>query len=344
VDDDNRPNSYLYTSGFRIEDTPEDETEAFGRVMVALSARYKLSPVSRFDSKHFTALSNTDDEFTRIYLRHGELIYDQFLDHFRSRGFKVATPPSKLMLAIFETQDGFEAYLGRKTPPGVTGLYDRGTNRLVVFDFGTNQTLLNQKQQAQDAAKSIASDADRKKYLESVIRQAKDIHKDINIGTIMHEVSHQLSFNTGLLNLKGDVPLWLAEGLACYCEPTDRGTWVGVGEPNQERLAGLALALQGKKLIPLKDLVSSDAWMGSGESVGPNIITGYAQSWALFKFFMDEKPKALRAYLKAIESRQKANRRLADFCEAFGSDFARLDDSYQLYVVSLIRQHYKARK
>jgi hypothetical protein len=158
-------------------------------------------------------------------------------------------------------------------------------------------------------------------------------------------VSHQLSFNTGMLNRKGDVPVWLAEGLACYCESTDHGTWIGIGEPNHERLHALVLALQGgKKLIPLKDLVSGDTWMGSGESVGQNMLTGYGQSWALFKMFMEERPKALRTYMKSLESRKTPDHRLTDFCQAFGTDLAGLEDAYQLYVANQIKQNYKPRK
>ena len=59
---------------------------------------------------------------------------------------------------------------------------------------------------------------------------------------------------------------------------------------------------------------------------------------------MDERPNALRTYLKTIESRKTPARRLADFSEAFGSDLASLEDTYQFYVADLIKQHYKTRK
>ena len=36
--------------------------------------------------------------------------------------------------------------------------------------------------------------------------------------TLSHEATHQLTFNTGLLNRKGDVPMCIAEGLAVYGE------------------------------------------------------------------------------------------------------------------------------
>jgi hypothetical protein len=161
----------------------------------------------------------------------------------------------------------------------------------------------------------------------------------------MHETGHLLAFNTGLHNRLGDVPVWLAEGLACYCEPVDHGTWKGIGEPNDERLQTLVQVVKGgQKLIPLRDLVSGDAWAGNGQATGPNLLMGYAQSWALFKLLMEERPKALRAYLKAIEIRKTPKHRLTDFCEAFGSDFNVLEERYQQYVADQIRQSYRPKK
>src|SRR5262249_36777526 len=147
-----------------------------------------------------------------------------------------------------------------------------------------------------------------------------------------------------LLNRKGDTPLWLCEGLACYCEATDRGTWLGIGEPNHERLQALAQALQGgSKLIPLKDLITSDAWMGNGEAANANILTGYAESWALFKELMEEQPRTMRTYLKSIEVRSTPAHRLADFCQAFG-DVNAVDQRLQRYVADQLQKHYRPKK
>jgi len=345
VDDDKHPNSYLYCTAFHVHAGPESEIEEFGELMVDLSAKNKLSPVSRFDSKHFTAFSNADDEITRQYLRHCEMIYNQFLDHFRRQGFPIVKPANKMMVAIFDSQAGFDAYLGRSMPSSITGLFDLRTNRLVVFDYASNPLFIDEKQKVQDAVKNIASPSEREKASGATNRQAKDFRNNVNIGTIMHETGHLLAFNTGLHNRLGDVPVWLAEGLACYCEPVDHGTWKGIGEPNDERLQTLVQAVKGgQKLIPLRDLVSGDAWAGNGQATGPNLLMGYAQSWALFKLLMEERPKALRAYLKAIETRNTPKHRLTDFCAAFGSDINVLEERYQQYVADQIRQSYRPKK
>src|SRR5437868_7687046 len=108
---------------------------------------------------------------------------------------------------------------------------------------------------------------DRLRYLDGVQRRARDYRAEINIATIMHEVAHQLSFNSGMLNRQGDVPGWLAEGLACYCEATANGSWQGIGEMNYARLRGLAEATRTKQpLLTLRELLSQDGWLHNSDS------------------------------------------------------------------------------
>src|SRR5262249_46237317 len=151
------------------------------------------------------------------------------------------------MVAIFDSQAGLEAYLGHKMPAAVTGIYHPESNRLVVYDFGQNDSFVAQKRFLQQEGRRIGSDLDRQRFIATVNREAREIRTGVNIGTIMHEVAHQLSFNTGMLNREGDVALWLAEGLACYCESTDHETWQGIGEPNPERLGPLVGPSRGHR-------------------------------------------------------------------------------------------------
>src|SRR5262249_26096222 len=153
-----------------------------------------------------------------------------------------------------------------------------------------------------------------------------------NVMTIMHEVAHQLSFNCGMLSREGDVPFWLAEGLACYCEPTDGGSWQGIGAANplRQKTFPTALAARGK-LIPLTDLLVHDDWMPSSRD-NQTTLLAYSQSWALFRMLMEEQPQKLKTYLKLIYSRQTSERRLADFEQAFGHDVSGLRRRHEQYI------------
>jgi hypothetical protein len=230
--------------------------------MAHLADDHKLAPPTRYESTHFTAVSNADDRFARLRLHNCELIHHVFFRHFQGKGFNLLKPKFKLMVAIFDSQDGFEAYLGQKMSPLITGMYHPKTNRLVVYDYGRNEAFVAHKRNAMERGRAYGGRIDQKRYVETVARQAREFRTGANIGTTMHEVAHQLSFNTGLINRHGDVPAWLAEGLACYCESTEDGTWLGIGATNPGRLRTLSGPVKGRgKLLLLRDLLTSDSWV-----------------------------------------------------------------------------------
>jgi hypothetical protein len=338
LDEDKRPGCHLFCSGFRILPASQLEVREFARYMVQLTEAHQLLPMARYDSKHFVALSNADDAFSEARLQNCELIHGLFFEHFRARGFPVKEPSGKMMVAIFDSPAGFEAYAGRALPGGVVGMYHTPTNRLLMYDFGQNANFVAQKQKAETAGRSIGTDLDRQRYITTVSRVGQEIRSGANIGTIMHEAAHLLSFNGNLLNRQGDVPMWLAEGLACYCEPTENGVWLGIGEPNPDRLKVLAVSLAPDKHIPLRDLVSGDAWLRANLG-GPGILVGYAESWALFSLLMEERPQALRSYLSLIYSRKTPDYRLTDFGECFGPDLGRVEARLDEYMKQLVELH-----
>jgi len=337
VDKDIRPGCHVFCSGFSLLKAGEFEAADFTRSMLRLAREHQLPAMYGLKTKHFLALSNADESYTAMRLRNCELIYDLFYEHFRRKGFYLQPPAGKLMLAVFDSQAGFEAYLGRKMPAVVTGIYHISSNRLLVYDYGQNEAFLAQKRQSEEQARRIGSDIDRQRAVATLKRRAQEFRADANIGTVMHETAHQLSFNSGMLNRYGDVPLWLAEGLACYCESTVDGAWQGIGEANPERLDALSRAVHGQmRLLPLRDLLVNDDWMRRGDD--QTRLLGYAQSWALFRMLMEERPQAVKNYLALIYGRWTPDHRLADFAQAFGSDLDRLELRYTEYVKSAVER------
>jgi Protein of unknown function (DUF1570) len=332
LDEDDRPGCFVFCSGFRLVSRDEVNGREFTELMRKLTQDHKLSPMVRIDSKHFMAVGNADDEFIEERLYNCETIYDIFFQHFRKKGFTMREPKGRLMVAVFDTQAGFEAYLGHPMSTAVRGLYDTPTNRLVVYDFGQNRAFLDTKARGDQEARRVPTSLDRQRVISSFNRRAQDYRTDANIGTVMHEVAHQLSFNSGLLNRDGDVAVWLAEGLACYCESTNNGGWQGIGEPNSNRAATLAAALRAKAaFIPLRELVESDDWIRQASNTN-QVVLGYAQSWALFSLLMEERPKDMKKYLALIYPRRTPEQRLADFTQVFGTDLAKWEKRYQGYL------------
>lgn len=317
-----------------------DETAArqFLRDMVRLARDNRLAPVERLDSKHFVAVGNATEDFTDEQLYNCETIYPLFFDHFRKKGFVVREPAGSLHLAIFDSQAGFEAFLGQRMSVATTGVYHRASNRLVIYDYAGNRSFMANKKKAEELGRQLATVQDRQRFSAGVSQRAAVRRADANVGTVMHEVAHQLSFNSGLLNREGDVPLWLAEGLACYCEATSNGAWQGIGEANPMRAQALAGPARGKgSFLPLAALVRSDDWMGKTKSVD-EVLLGYGQSWALFRMLMEERPKALRRYLLAIHRRTTPERRLDDFADVFGANISRMERDYRDYMREIARQ------
>jgi hypothetical protein len=342
VDSDARPGCHVVASGFELVTGDDLNARDFSDVMRKLEKTHKLRRAVRYDSRHFMAMSNADVAQTEYRLYNCETIHALFFRHFRRRGFEAREPAERMMVAIFDSHQGMEAYLGEKVSQAITGVYNRRTNRLVVYDYATNPVFVAGKRRLEDQAKRGATDLERERRMVTFGRFVRDRRDDTNLSTMMHEVAHQLSFNCGLLNRDGDVPVWLAEGLAVYCESTVNGAWQGIGESNPSRARALAAALQGRGgFLPLQKLVGSDDWIRKAKTVN-EVVLGYAQSWALFRLLMEEQPKKLKAYLEMIHPRRANEHRLGDFGAAFGS-LERLERRYQEYLRTIARNEGKER-
>ena len=340
-DQDERPGCHVVCGGFTILSRDDHNGREFGDLMLRLCRENSLPPVTRFDSKRFLAVANADEPFVERQLLYCETLYDLFFDHFRAKRFGVREPAGRLMVAVFDTPVGFESYIGRRMPNAVTGIYHTPSNRLVVYDYAKNRSFEETKRLARAEARRINSDLDRRRYIDTLNRRASEFRTEANIGTVMHEVAHQLSFNCGMLNREADVPFWVAEGLATYCEATENGAWQGIGEPNPERIQALAPAVHGQApFIKLRDLAERDDWMRDTRTA----LMAYAQGWALFKMLMEERPAQLRRFLETNFSRRTRDHRAADFATAFGVEVDRLELRFLEFVKEQVERHTPVRR
>lgn len=337
IDSDDTPGNYLIATGFKILTQDDLNARQFLADIQKLQKTNGLGKMQRYDTRHFFALSNADAAYTEYRLHNCETLYPLFFAHFRKKGFSVRPPAEKMMVAIFNSQDEFEAYLGQKLGSSVTGLYHTPTNRLLVYDYASNRAFVEGKKRFDEVARAGVNDLDRERRTLILGRHVRDRRDDTNISTIMHEVAHQLSFNGGLFNRQGDVPVWLAEGLAVYCESTRKGAWQGIGEANPHRATVLARAINDKKdLLSIRDLVRNDDWIRKAHLV-EQVVLGYSQSWALFRLLIEERPAQLKTYLQTIYPRKTPEHRFADFVSAFGSDLTRLERRYADFLREIAR-------
>ncbi len=157
-----------------------------------------------------------------------------------------------------------------------------------------------------------------------------------NVKTLAHEGTHQLTFNTGLLNRTGDAPRAIVEGIASYSETRPLH---GHGEPGQingSRLDDLAhiqrRAEMDQRGRPL------DRRLGSFGTTLDHTLLAYAQGWLLVYYLMKSPARLpqFQAYLKTINTRTDKNHRFDDAEKHFG-DLDRLDQDLRREAIRLQR-------
>src|SRR4051812_28453344 len=109
----------------------------------ALGKQAGLRPFRIGRSPRFLALGDARDDFRSLTLRDCEAVADDYLAHYRAKGFEVRPPSSRLTIVTLADDRSFAAYLkdksyllvpGRQPRPSVQGLYQRSTNRFVTYD------------------------------------------------------------------------------------------------------------------------------------------------------------------------------------------------------------------
>jgi hypothetical protein len=273
-------------------DAPDPEVSAvLARMDQAGLTVREESGRSSIGGRSHLVVGDAPEPFLRKALGLCEALAKDYLAHFPSRGFAVGPPKARLTVVVLSGPEAFAKYLGVEPGEDVGGQYDPATNRLVIFD-----------NRAREGSNPLRARA--------------------NTLTLMHEATHQLTFNTGLLDRDADVPLWLSEGLAMYAEVRSPDGRTRIGQPNRERLAVLREARAAGGWFRVADLVGNDAVLDDPRTEQ----LAYAQSWLLVYHLMQQgRSEQLREFLELIRPRRDAARRADDARRAFGEP-DRLDE------------------
>jgi hypothetical protein len=273
--------------------TPDDQ-----RLQQEIEAHARKVGLTDFRSshtKHYLGIGNAPDMFREKALQICESLEEDFLDHFQAKGFDVAEPKHRLPVVTLADAQSYEKFSGEPAPLGVGWFFDGETNRLVIFDNRAQGQ--GNREQAQRA----------------------------NLISLAHEATHQLTFNTGLLDLASDVPPCISEGLATYAEVRNPNGSTKIGKRNPGRFHGVAVGLgAGVPWMPLAQLLVDDK-LFQGDGGDAALQLAYGQSWLLvFDLMKPADPAAFRNYLKAIKSRKDPAHRLDDARANLG-DLNKLD-------------------
>ena len=235
-----------------------------------------------------------------------EEMYQQFVHYFTIRGLAPKEPEFPLVAIVFPSQAEFQRYAAADGSPmgtGYLGYYSARTNRVALFD-------------QQGSGGASAANAD----------------------TVIHEVTHQTAYNTGVHRRFSATPRWLAEGLGTMFEA--RGVWNARGFPkrddrlNQGRLADFQAKLPNRPKGLTAEIIAGDRMF---ETDPPG---AYCEAWA-FSFYLAEKlPRKYCDYL-ALTAKRPAFQdytgaeRVKDFTSIFGSDLKLLEAQYLKFMTEL---------
>lgn len=251
----------------------------------ALAKKAGLAPFAHSRKEHFLGLGDAPQSFCDAALGISESLSVAFLAYFRERGFTLALPKRPMTVITLKDDASYRAFIGDDPGANVGGHYDLDSNRLVVFDNRPRREEFNANPER------------------------------INLITLVHETSHMLAYNTGLLSRTAQVPDWVSEGLAIYVELWQRKPKTPIGTVHRPWLMSLHQAKKpGATWIPVADLVAGDdrIWDPKTQELA------YAESWLLVHYLMKEQLPKFRAYLAAVNKAPQGTKRVDLFEKHFG--------------------------
>lgn len=285
------------------------------------------------------AASGNADRYAELF----EDLYRSFHTYFSTRGFKVKKPEFPMVAIVFPDRASFYAYCrkdGFTASKTLMGYYQPNSNRVALFDQAgsvpAKRSNGSGSRNYRLETSTVKTETDLQTRLRNFDRGAIDADLE---GTIIHEATHQVAFNTGLHARIGENPRWVVEGLAMAFESpgnrsnSSRGS--AMSRANKERFVWFQNYLQKRRKSGyLKLFVSSD------DVFGKNTLDAYSEAWALTFFLLETRSSQYAKYLKKISERPAMKpylpeQRADDFIEAFSSDWKMLEADYLRFITRL---------
>lgn len=223
-----------------------------------------------------------------------EEFYNNFYLYFSVRGIKMSEPPEPLTVIVFPSQNQFQRYAtseGVRVVPGLLGYYSPRSNRVAMFDL----------EEGHPSQEGWAANGE----------------------TLIHELAHQIAFNTGVHSRRGSAPQWVVEGLGTLFEA--RGVWrsrdfrTQSDRVNRGRWRDYGRYQQAGNSTAVASLIESDELFASDPG------QAYAYAWAMTFYLTETQPRKYSEYLQHTARRMasapySAAERRKDFAAIFGQD------------------------
>ena len=277
---------------------------------------------------HYLVCYNTSRAYARWTGALLERLYGAFINYWRKRGFRLHESPLPLVVVVFADRKAYRQYARpelRDATEAIVGYYSLQTNRVTMYD-------LTGVQASRRAGKARHSSSEINRVLSRPAAEPL-------VATVIHEATHQIAFNCGLLVRYADTPLWLNEGLAIYFETPDLTSasgWRGIGNVNRRRLTQFRKNLPRRTADSLQRLIADDQALRHVRTAA----NAYAEAWALNYFLIRKRPRQYVQYLKMLSKKQALDRddsatRIAQFQQYFGADLHDLEKQFLRYMAKV---------
>lgn len=274
-----------------------------------------------YQAKHYVVVYNTTRKYAQWTSSLLERLQRGFLAYWKKRGCDVKEPETPLAVVIFGDKASYLEYAREELGPAAgsaIGYYSLQSNRITMYDLTGMQALRREDS--------------RRGSLHDITAMLSEPEAAPLVATIVHEATHQIAFNCGMQKRFADNPVWLAEGLAMFCETPDlfsNRSWSGIGKVNYDRWDLYRNNANADRADSLRSLIVDDSRFRNSRTA----VDAYAEAWAWSYFLITWYTDEYVAYLQEISEKplltpaDKAAR-LADFAKHFGSDFAKLEDEF----------------
>jgi hypothetical protein len=276
---------------------------------------------------HYVVCYNTTSAYAEWCGALYERLYRGFFSFWQNQGFELEEPAWPLVALVFDDRASYARYsrteLGEATR-SIIGYYSLHTNRVTMYDLT-----------GVDRGGEVTTPTSAA-HINQILTQPA---AERTVATIVHEATHQLVYNSGLLQRYAAVPLWLSEGLAVYFETPDLNSargWREIGAINRVSLANFHASVDARAHNSLELLLRDDARLRDPREAA----AAYGEAWALTYYLLRSRRDQFMAYLQALSRLpplrpMSPEQRLAEFKLHFGRDLAALDAELVRYMQRL---------
>ncbi len=309
-----------------VEFVPYTRDEMKKRLKAEFPKEFRI-----IETQRYMIVSDTTISYANWCGQLLEQLDTAFLDHWRDKGFELSEPEFPLVAVIFADYGNFVRCSAAEVGPAVTQInayYNQQSNRVVFYDLTGREVY----------GAIRGSNAKRIREIMSRPESTKAV------STFVHEATHQISYNCGLIQRYAACPLWVSEGIATLYETPDlngKKAWSSDIKVNPDRLNRFyRFITESEPREPMKQLVESDETYRLTN--GDNVLDAYATGWTMMHFLNAKAGDRLVEYLKIISQKKPfvtndAETRLHDFESVFRADWDRLHRALYNYASELGR-------